>query len=58
MSETHGRQFTKLMKAAGEVVRKGARGKGETGGQVKLGLPVEGQEKQQKGGLEKGQAAW
>ncbi|CCO33533.1 Nucleoporin GLE1 AltName: Full=Nuclear pore protein GLE1 [Rhizoctonia solani AG-1 IB] len=52
LCETYGTQFTKLMKAVGEVVAKGVRGEGETGARVRLGLMVERWEKEGKLGLE------
>ncbi|CCO37657.1 Nucleoporin gle1 AltName: Full=Nuclear pore protein gle1 [Rhizoctonia solani AG-1 IB] len=52
LSETYGAQFTKLMKAVGEVVAKGVGGEGETGARVRLGLMVERWEKEGKLGLE------
>ncbi|CCO32010.1 Nucleoporin GLE1 AltName: Full=Nuclear pore protein GLE1 [Rhizoctonia solani AG-1 IB] len=52
LCETYGTQFTKLMKAVGEVVAKGVGGEGETGARVRLGLMVERWEKEGKLGLE------
>jgi nucleoporin GLE1 len=52
LCETYGGQFTKLMKAVGEVVAKGVGGEGETGARVRLGLMVERWEKEGKLGLE------
>ncbi|CCO34354.1 Nucleoporin GLE1 AltName: Full=Nuclear pore protein GLE1 [Rhizoctonia solani AG-1 IB] len=52
LCETYGGQFTKLMKAVGEVVAKGVGGEGETGARVRLGLMVERWEREGKLGLE------